>query len=88
MVFVQHEGPSDYTDYRPSCYREEELKCKYNIKSNYEYKLFLQRNAQKILEEERNQLKQTSLICDCDKCNTSTTIQTLSPKIVYAKKAT
>jgi hypothetical protein len=83
MVFVQHEGPSDYTDFRPSCYREEELKCKYNIQNNYEYKLFLQRNAKMILDDERKKLRQSSIICDCDKCNQTSTIKTLSPKIIY-----
>lgn len=40
-----------FTDYHPSCELNKLLQEKYNVKNSHEYRLFLQKNAEKIMKE-------------------------------------
>ena len=47
-------GMSDgrvFTSYKPNCESNEHMKKIYNIKNNNEYRMFLQKNAEKLLLE-------------------------------------
>ncbi len=69
MVFVSDGSGRFATSYIPQCLLNEKIKQKAGIKDNYNYKLFLQRNAEKLMEEDRKStVTITTKCCDCDKC--------------------
>lgn len=47
-----------FTDYNPSCEVNNALQKKYNIKNSHEYRAFLQKNADKIMEDNANCFEQ------------------------------
>ena len=60
---VMHDGRA-FTDYNPNCALNEYLKTGHNIVNSTEYRLFLQRNACKIMGE----LKQSSEFLNPSSC--------------------
>ena len=48
--FVMSDGRFT-TSYYPSCDLEKSIQDKYNIKNSHEYRLFLQKNAEKLIKE-------------------------------------
>ncbi|CAK0772820.1 hypothetical protein CCP3SC1AL1_630004 [Gammaproteobacteria bacterium] len=71
MVFIQNAGTNGraFTDYRPACYVNESIKVQNGIKDNYNYRLFLQRNAEALMKTNAIESYKNKLICDCPKCN-------------------
>tara|TARA_B100001094_G_scaffold328976_1_gene390694 strand:- start:655 stop:1176 length:522 start_codon:yes stop_codon:yes gene_type:complete len=54
-----------FTDYRPSCYLNSLLASNNNTQSSYEYRMFLQRNGNKVMGMMKDYNKRMS---DCDVC--------------------
>lgn len=58
------------TDYRTSCERNQELQKLSGAKNPYEHRMFLQRNATKLMELERAKfMHQNQHNCTCPNCN-------------------
>lgn len=73
MVFVSDSSGRFATSYVPECVTNEQLKKSLGIKDNYDYRMYLQRNGDKIAENNDNEAKKQSVIelgssCDCAKC--------------------
>lgn len=56
------------TSYVPECIINEQLKEKAGITDNYSYRLYLQKNAKKIMEYNAKNVQSSSKICDCPRC--------------------
>lgn len=48
--FVMSDG-REFTDYSPACDLNNQLQSKYNLKNSYEYRQFLQKNAEMLIKE-------------------------------------
>lgn len=73
MVFVSDSSGRFATSYVPECVTNEQIKKSLGIKDNYDYRMYLQRNGDKIAENNDNEAKKQSVIelgssCDCAKC--------------------
>jgi hypothetical protein len=53
MAFINDASGRMVTDYRSSCVVNEQIKAQNGIKDNYQYRLFLQRNALEIMNKDR-----------------------------------
>jgi hypothetical protein len=53
-----------FTDYNPSCEVNNAIQKKYNITNSHEYRSFLQKNAEKIMEDNAKCFEQT----ECKLC--------------------
>jgi hypothetical protein len=62
MVFAAMQDGRFFTDYNPDCSINKKIKSQFGITDDHEYRLFLQRNGTKILDQ------QIGLTCDCPKC--------------------
>jgi len=70
MVFVSDSSGRFATSYVPNCVLEEKLKKKTGIKDDYEYRMYLQRNGDKIIKKmSKNTKEYSDLICDCPRCH-------------------
>lgn len=59
-----------YTDYNPNCALNEHIKQKYGITSSTEFRLFLQRNACKIMGDQKKASEWTENAAGCScSCN-------------------
>lgn len=60
----------NFTDYRPICEVNNLIKNKAGINNNHDYRLYLQRNAEKIINMERQNFINNNKIkkCDCHRC--------------------
>lgn len=69
MVFVSDSSGRFTTSYMPQCVVNEYLKQKVGIKDNYNYRMYLQRNADKIMQfNKQNSTGITTPCCDCARC--------------------
>jgi len=72
-----------FTNYQPRCirnaYLNEMLKINNMVSSSYEQRLFLQRNAEKIMEEERKSILQQ--LMPCIPCNKGELINETNPEL-------
>lgn len=69
MVFISDSSGRFATSYLSSCVMNNNLKKEYNINNNYQYRLYLQRNAKQILENQRKGLLQNNNINEkCGHC--------------------
>ena len=69
MVFYSNEDGRAFTEYRSFGQIESKIKNVNGISNNYDYKLYLQRNAEKIMNKERQFVnKSVAPICDCQDC--------------------
>lgn len=66
MVFVSDSSGRFATSYISACIVNENIKNDANIKNNYNYRLYLQRNAKKLIESDRKQLP--NIVTNCDNC--------------------
>ena len=60
-----------FTDYRPRCLLNNITRLNNNIRNSFEYRLFLSRNAEKLMQENRQKM------CDkycCDNCDVPSTM--------------
>jgi hypothetical protein len=64
MVFISDHSGRFTTDYRPSCVADQQIKTENGITDNYNFRLFLQRNALKIMDKDRQVIIQQG----CRKC--------------------
>lgn len=70
MVFYKNADSRALTNYRQDCVVEDELKQKYKLKDNFEYKAFLQKNAEKLMQENLTVMHQSmNTICSCKSCS-------------------
>lgn len=53
MVFVRDQSGRSFTDFRASCVLNQELMKLGGATDSYQYKMFIQRNASKIMEADR-----------------------------------
>lgn len=60
MVYFQSADGRAFTDYRSPCIRNNELKKKYNLKNEHEYRQFIQKNGLKLIQEEQKKALQES----------------------------
>jgi len=54
-----------FTDYRPICHVNNIIKSDHNVMNSYEYRLFLTRNAEKIMDQNRNTAYQKNGVSQC-----------------------
>lgn len=54
MPFYPDASGRQFTDYRVRCNQDEEIKKKYKLNDNYSYKLFIQRNGNLIIQDQRS----------------------------------
>ena len=57
VKFVSEDGRA-FTDYRPNCVMNEEIKKSNQITNSFEYSKFLQMNAEKIMDNNRVKVTQ------------------------------
>lgn len=79
MVFYTESSQRIFTDYRPSCERDDEIKKRYNLKSNAEFRAFLQTNATKLMADQAAagtdaSTKSDEAMCSCADCNPPQTL--------------
>lgn len=67
-MFIQQNDPRVFTNWNPSSDIDEEIKQKNKITDTYSYRLYLQRNAEKLMKEERDKIEINKVLCDCPKC--------------------
>lgn len=67
MVFISDSSGRFQTDYRANCLVNEQIKQSAGIKDNYNYRLYLQRNALTLMDKDRKSLKATTTE-GCGKC--------------------
>lgn len=67
MVFVQNADPRILTEYMSSCELNNNIQTANGIKSPHEYRMFLQRNGLKLMQNNTKSTQQ--IICSCNKCN-------------------
>jgi len=72
MVFVSDASGRFITSYVPECLVNESMKKQAGITDNYNYKLYLQRNAVKIMEANRKQLSVELPKSTCTGCKNCT----------------
>lgn len=68
MTFVSDSSGRFATSYVPECVVNEQIKAKAGIKNNYAYRMYLQRNAEKMIKEPKPANIQIAGGCDCAKC--------------------
>lgn len=70
MVFYTNSDGRAFTEYRSFSQIDNKLKSSNKISNNYEYKAFLQKNAESLMEQERSVAgtKLDNPKCDCAKC--------------------
>lgn len=74
MVFVSDSSGRFATSYVPECVANEKIKESLGIKDNYAYRMYLQRNGDKIAENNEDKAnKESSIVLgsscnDCAKC--------------------
>ncbi len=59
-----------FTDYRPRCLLNNITRINNNIKNSYQYRLYLTRNASKIMEENKKKMCDKYCCNNCDKPST------------------
>lgn len=59
-------GNRNFTDYRLQ--KDFNNYSQHNVSNNNQYRLFLQRNAETIMNQNRNQVYQQNQCKDCDEC--------------------
>ena len=57
MIFKSTSDAFSFTEYNSNCLVNKKIMKENKIKSQYEYRKFLQENAEKIMENDRNQLR-------------------------------
>lgn len=68
VKFVSADGRA-FTSFQPNCELNRGLKEAYNIQNNYTYRLFLQRNASKLMQQDRSYAyRKNKLTCACPSC--------------------
>lgn len=68
MVFTSDQSGRAFTDYTPSCVLNNKIKKEANVSDNYSYRMYIQRNADKIMQADRSKASQVSIMCSCLKC--------------------
>ena len=69
MVFVSDSSGRFATSYIPQCVLNENIKKEASITGNYNYRQYLQKNADKIMKSNREKaINITSPCCDCQRC--------------------
>ena len=62
-----------FTDYMPNCEMNQDIKNMYGIKTDYQYRMFLQRNATKLMQNDREYtFLKNKLECTCPSCRYKT----------------
>lgn len=70
MVFVSDSSGRFLTSYTPTCVDNQKIKQEFGLTNDYDYRMFLQRNADKVMKFKlKNMAPQNKLICDCPRCN-------------------
>lgn len=68
VKFVDASGRA-FTDYSPNCELNRDIKEAYGIDNNYNYKMFLQRNAEKLMQQDRSySYIKNKITCNCPNC--------------------
>lgn len=68
MVFINDASGRAFTDFRPSCTLNQELMKLGSASDSYSYKMFIQRNASKIIEADRTRASKVGFKkCTCKK---------------------
>ena len=68
VKFVDESGRA-FTSYKPNCEVNRGIKEAYNLQNNYSYRMFLQRNASKLMQQDREYSKRKNqLTCNCPSC--------------------
>ena len=67
MVFINDASGRMATNYTPNCIMNEQIKAENGITDNYNYRLFLQRNALKLMNKDRQDLANNTAN-GCGKC--------------------
>lgn len=66
--FVSADGRA-FTSYNASCLDNRDIRESQGISSNYNYRMFLQRNAEKIMSQDRSfAYQKNKLECHCPQC--------------------
>ena len=69
MVFLTDSSGRSFTDYTPTCVAEDQIKKQAGITDNYSYRLYLQRNADKLMLDNANNSQKITTDCEkCEKC--------------------
>lgn len=69
MVFVSDSSGRFLTSYTPNCIENAKIKQEFGLTNDYDYRMFLQRNAMKLVERNVGRLEpKNKLICDCPRC--------------------
>lgn len=68
MVFVSDSSGRFATSYIPSCVENAYIKKELGIEDDYEYRMYLQRNGDKVREKLKNRFTYEKPICDCPRC--------------------
>ena len=70
MVFYTNSDGRAFTEYRSFSQIDNQIKSSNNISNNYEYKQFLQQNAEKLMQVDRVSSSKKNDVprCDCTKC--------------------
>lgn len=59
----------EFTDYRPTCVVENVMKRNVGAMSNYEYRMYLQRNGLSLIQAHRNAIaEKNKKHCNCPQC--------------------
>jgi hypothetical protein len=66
--FVLEDGRA-FTDYSPSCIVNDKIKSSNNIKNSLDYRKFLQKNAQVLMQNNfKESVKTNKEVCNCTEC--------------------
>lgn len=68
MVFVSMSDGRFTTSYMPQCVVNEYLKKEAGTRDNYSYRMFLQRNANKVMGFNAKNAQAVKPVCDCPRC--------------------
>ena len=69
MVKVAQSDGRAFTDYRPSCYVDQKMQEKLGLNNSMEYRLFLQRNGQTLINQQQQKLNnRLKMKCNCQNC--------------------
>ena len=68
VKFVSADGRA-FTSYNASCLDNRDIRESQGITSNYNYRMYLQRNAEKLMEQDRSfAFQKNKLDCNCPQC--------------------
>lgn len=68
MKFTSADGRA-YTNFFPNCQMNRNIQESFNLTNTYDYRMFLQRNANKLMNQDREfAFRKNLLTCSCVSC--------------------